>query len=99
MIVIAGWLKFKPEYRDEAIAALVAMHDASSAEDGCISYRFYLDIEDPSKAFLFEEWESQEALDAHGKTSHMAEYRAKAAHLFTGERMLQRYDVTGVRPL
>jgi quinol monooxygenase YgiN len=75
------------------------MHDASSAEAGCISYRFYLDIEDPNIAFLFEEWESQEALTDHNQTAHMATYRAKAARLFTGERALRRYEVAETRPL
>jgi quinol monooxygenase YgiN len=99
VIIIAGWLKIKPEMRADAMQALVAMHDASSAEEGCVSYRFYLDIEDSNTAFLFEEWESEEALAAHGRTAHMAEYRAKVPTLFTGERQLTRYEATSKRPL
>jgi len=98
MIVIAGQFQLKPGMRDEAIRQMIVMHDASSAEDGCVSYRFYADLAVPETVFLFEEWESEAALAAHGQTAHMAEWRRHTPNLFAG-RSLKRYEVTSAGPL
>ncbi|GAB3685348.1 hypothetical protein GCM10028792_37800 [Salinisphaera aquimarina] len=42
-------------------------------EDGHISYRCYIDIENEKVFRVFEHWQSQDALEAHFTTEHMAE--------------------------
>ncbi len=39
-------------------------------EEGVISYDLYQDINDPQVLTFIEEWESEEALELHTKTSH-----------------------------
>lgn len=53
MIVLAGEISFKPEFREEGLRACEAMLTPSRAEPGCLSYRF------------FEEWRSRQDLDDH----------------------------------
>ena len=74
-----------------ALEAVLKMAHASQQEEGCVHYNFYADLEKPNQLFIFEEWESQAALDAHGQTDHMAEFRAAAGVFLTGPRALQRY--------
>lgn len=75
MIVIAGTLRLTPEglaaVRELARATVVA----TNQEDGCIVYSFAEDINEPGLIRIYEEWESREALDAHGRAPHMTVWR------------------------
>ncbi|MCB0110638.1 MAG: antibiotic biosynthesis monooxygenase [Caldilineaceae bacterium] len=80
MIIIGGDMKIKVEHRADAIAAFVAMQQASQAEEGCITYVFSADLEAEDTIHLFEIWEDTETLAAHGQTAHMAAFREKMAN-------------------
>lgn len=99
MIVIAGKVRIRPERRNDAIAAAVAMSVASEAEAGCIRYRFSADLRDPDIFYLFEAWESADALKGHGQTSHMAEFNRQLPDLIASKPELKRYEVAAVRDL
>jgi len=99
MIVIAGTIHIHPTNKEEALAAMKAMQEASQNEEGCLTYHFYLNPWDDSQVFLFEEWESSEALQAHGQTPHIKTWRKQIAIHGTGERHLQRYEVSEVNDL
>lgn len=59
------------------------------AEPGCIAYSPCVDAPtgwkmqalDERRVAVVERWESMEALQAHARAPHMAEFRAKAGHL------------------
>ena len=99
MIIIAGTISVKPETREAAIEACLTMQKATQQEEGCISYRFHADLEDPNTLFLFEEWESQEHLSAHFKAEHMKAYRAVIPALVNGPSKLKYYTIESSRPL
>ena len=44
----------------------------SQAEEGCMAYEFSADVAAPDILHVFEAWDSAEALNAHGKSPHMA---------------------------
>lgn len=98
MIVVAGRVKVKPEAREEAVRAAVAMSRATEREAGCLSYRFYSDVEDPDTFFVFEEWESAEALAAHFETSHMKVFREVLPRLVAGGMEIKQYEVSSAGP-
>ncbi|MEZ4863971.1 MAG: putative quinol monooxygenase [Caldilineaceae bacterium] len=75
MIIIGGDMKVKPEQREAAVQAFVRMANASQAEAGCITYEFSADLEEADTFHLFEVWENEETLAAHGQTAHMAAFR------------------------
>lgn len=50
------------------------------------------DLSDPTVIHLFEEWESDEHIQAHFVVPHMAVFREKLAKLGTIERDIYRYD-------
>ncbi|MFI6153707.1 putative quinol monooxygenase [Kitasatospora sp. NPDC051170] len=65
-------LKAKPGMEDRMRAQARSMAEASLAEPGCLSYRNYVDPEDPRAWVVVEEWADREALDAHLASPHLA---------------------------
>ena len=99
MIVIAGKIPVRADRREEAIQAALDMQKATQAEEGCISYRFNADLEHPNDIFIFEEWESQEHLNAHFNTPHMKVFRSIIPNVVAGPGTLKRYVIESVGPL
>lgn len=96
MLVIAGEIRIDPEKREEAVAIVLEMMAATRNEDGCVTYVFSTDLEDPGLFRVFEEWESAGALDAHFTSPHMAVYREKMADVGVSSRVIHRYEVSSV---
>ena len=99
MIIIAGHVRIQPEYRDAAIEAMKQMMAETAKEAGCVSYDFSPDFNDDTLFHLFEEWESQEHLDAHFVSPHMLAYREKLADFGEVGRHLHRYTAADKAPL
>ncbi|MDJ0847921.1 MAG: putative quinol monooxygenase [Myxococcota bacterium] len=99
MLVIAGHIRLDPAKRDEAIAAAREMMTDTHQEAGCISYTFSADLSDEGVFHIFEEWESQEALDAHFKAPHMARFQGLMPNFGLKEMKVQRYEVSSAGPL
>ena len=71
-ILVTGTIDFDPAKRDDAIAAVTTCMAATQAEDGCERYVFSGDLNDPGRIYVSEQWASQEAMDAHMQTPHLA---------------------------
>ncbi|MCU1453733.1 MAG: antibiotic biosynthesis monooxygenase [Acidimicrobiales bacterium] len=99
MIVIAGHLVIRPDAREAAEVALLALAEQTTAEKGNLDYRFGTDIRDPTRVNLFERWESEEALTQHMGSEHMAAFIGSAGDFMGGAPQLVRYDVSGSSPL
>jgi quinol monooxygenase YgiN len=67
---------------EEFKAILTTLRDPTRKEAGYISYELTQNTADPTDFTFIEEWASQEALDAHMKTAHIADALGKAAPLF-----------------
>jgi quinol monooxygenase YgiN len=99
MLVIAGRIRIDPEKRAAAVAAATAMMGETRREDGCISYTFSADLAEPGLFHIFEEWESQTALDAHFRSAHMASFQRAMGGFGVREMAVQRYEIARVGPL
>ena len=99
MLVIAGQIRIDPAKTEDALGAARTVMEATRAEPGCLSYTFSTDLTEPGLFHIFEEWESQEALDAHFKTPHMAAFQQRIPALGLKEMKVQRYEVASVGPL
>ncbi|MEE3100422.1 MAG: antibiotic biosynthesis monooxygenase, partial [Pseudomonadota bacterium] len=51
------------------------------AEAGCALYVISRSIDVPGRLHIHEEWESLDALAAHGRAAHLAEFRAGLAEI------------------
>jgi quinol monooxygenase YgiN len=54
-------------------AALLALAGASKGDHGCVSYEVFASTAVPNTFVTIEEWASQEDIDAHMASPHMAE--------------------------
>ena len=93
MIIVHGTIPLRPESREHALQLAKRMADATRAEQGCISYDFYIGLSDPNTLMLFQEWESMEALMGHFQTEHMEEFLSELPELVSGEIITRRYAV------
>ena len=99
MLVIAGHVKIDPAKLDEATPAAVEMMQETHKEPGCISYSFSAALDEPGTIRIFEEWESQGALDAHFKAPHMAKFQQAMGGFGVKEMVVHRYEVASKGPL
>ena len=75
------------------------MNAESAKEDGCAAYDFSADLVDPTLFHLFEEWETQVHLDAHGASAHMGAFREALGKLGPMERSIFIYNGDNKLPL
>jgi quinol monooxygenase YgiN len=74
MIVVVGRVVTDAARREDLKRIGQAVARASRAEEGCLSYRVYEDTELDNEFVFVEEWESQQALERHFGTPHIAEF-------------------------
>lgn len=95
MIVVAGHILIDPSKRDEVVAALSACVTATREEAGNIDYRFSPDLDDEARFNLVELWESEDAMNEHMATPHLAALLEALGPLMGGAPEITRYDVSG----
>lgn len=90
MIQVLAIITAKPGKRDEVLEAFRANMPAVRAEAGCIEYAPAVDVDvlgkyqamlGPDTFVVLEKWENADALKAHARAPHMAEYAAKTRDL------------------
>ena len=74
MIIVSGSMQLNPEHIPTALEHLQPLLTATRAEAGNIEYGFWLDPNVPGSVHLYEEWESQSAIDSHNATPHLAAF-------------------------
>lgn len=99
MIVVTGTLELDPQDMDRAIGYVLDAVRETNREEGCITYGFYRDLENPGLFRIYEEWETEDQLAAHGKSEHMATFRKNLGTLRVLGRALKVFDGTNERTL
>jgi len=96
VLVIAGTIRIDPAKREEAVAAARVIMEKTHQEEGNLAYAFSTDLEDEGVLHIFEKWQSQEALDFHFETPHMAEFQAAAGGFGLHDMNLEKYEIASV---
>lgn len=99
MIVVAGSVLVQEGKRERATELALAMSKATTAEEGCVDYTFYTDIENPNRFFIFEVWETQAALEQHFQTEHMRVFNTALPGILAAKPDIMRYEVSSAAPL
>lgn len=99
MIVVIGRVKTDAERRDRLIDVGQRVARASREEPGCTSYRLYEDIERPNEFVFIETWESEEALQRHFATEHIAQFMQAVPETLVQAPDVQFHTVAGSRDL
>jgi quinol monooxygenase YgiN len=99
LIVIAGTIRIDTTKESDAVVAAVEMMKETHKEAGCISYVFSRDLSEAGAFRIFEEWESQAALDLHFAAPHMATFQKAMGGFGVKEMVVKKYEVSSVAPL
>ncbi|MDH3498944.1 MAG: antibiotic biosynthesis monooxygenase [Acidimicrobiia bacterium] len=94
MIVVAGTITFDPADHEGVRRAVMDVAGETRKEAGNLSYEFFADLSGPGRMLVFEEWESDDALQAHFGAPHMLAYRAALENFDMRSRSIKRYVVT-----
>lgn len=94
MIIISGTITLGEDAHDEMLRLTDELTTATRAEEGNIDYGFWTNASKPGVWHVYEQWESQEALDAHMGAPHMAEFLGAAAGLGITGTSLTAYQVS-----
>ena len=70
-VTIIGTVTAKAETRVELQKLLSAQVGPTRQETGCINYDFHVDATDPCVFVFYENWRSQQDLDAHMDMPHL----------------------------
>lgn len=98
MVIVAGTFTTAPGQRDRVLDLARDVVAATRREEGCREYVFSPDADEPDLIRLYELWDSQDHLDAHLQTPHVAEWRDVSAGLITG-RSVRVFTIAGSREL
>lgn len=92
MIIVMGKLRIDAAAIEAALPAAQKVVAATQQEEGCLQYDYSRDISDPEVFHITERWTSREALGAHLKTPHVAEWIAVLQTMTMKERFIKLYD-------
>jgi quinol monooxygenase YgiN len=99
MIVVIGRVQTDPEHREALIRIAQTVAAASRAEPGCMAYRVYEDTEQENRFVFVEEWVSDEALQQHFATPHIAEFMGAVPGALTAPPDVQFHTIASSRGL
>lgn len=99
MIIVAGTITIDPTKRDGLSDAFDKMRVASLEEEGCHEYQMYFSRTEPETVYMFEKWESDEALGIHMATPHMAEFGAAMGEAGVSGTDIAKYSGATEGPL
>lgn len=92
-IRVVAHLISKPDTIAETRAAVEAFVEPTRAEVGCITYELMVNNDDPTDFTFVEEWESDETLDAHLRSPHIAAFQSREADLLASPPDIRRYTL------
>ncbi|MXO63613.1 putative quinol monooxygenase [Qipengyuania oceanensis] len=91
MILVVGTVRAPGGKLAELKGAIETMIAETLKEDGCIRYAFAQDLLDPDVMHVSEAWRDLDALKAHGKSAHMADWRTATADAGMTDRDIRMY--------
>lgn len=98
-VVITGTFRVPAEKLDAFRPQMDAMLAASRAEDGCNTYAYSLDLQEPGLVWVTESWRDAAALAAHAAAPHMQTWIAARGEVGVYDRNLTAYEVASERKL
>lgn len=100
MIVVTGTFKLTNPVSAMQLqqAAMTALTE-SRKEAGCLVYEFSQVIDEGATFRVYEEWESEEALAAHGETAHLKAFNEALEAAGVDEKKVVKFEVTEKTPL
>ena len=86
-------MKIEPGKLPYALGIIKSVVEQTATESGNVAYRYYADLDDPSTLFIFEEWQSEAALENHFQMPYMIDFLEKIPTLGIVDASVHRYGV------
>lgn len=96
MLVISGTITIDPSNNARMAEATSTLVAETIKEDGCNVYEYSQSAEHPGVWRVFEEWASEDAVNAHIASPHMAAFMGAAGELGITGVDIKRYDIESV---
>jgi quinol monooxygenase YgiN len=93
VLVVLGSATAAPGRRSDLADAARAVSTATRGDDGCVSYVFAADLEDPDVVVSVEVWRDRAALEAHMAHDHTREFPSRVGDLLAGEPSMSFHAV------
>jgi quinol monooxygenase YgiN len=93
MLIAIGAATAPAGRRDELVAAARAVAAATRADDGCLSYGFYADLEDENRIVSVELWTDRASLDVHLDHPHTGDFLRALPDLVAGPPEMSFHEV------
>ena len=77
LLTVIAYMKAAPGKEDELRSELTALVEPTTKEEGYVNYDLHESIEEPGRFFFYENWTSEEALDAHLSNTHLQAFVEK----------------------
>ena len=75
MLIVSAVTELAEADIPKAQEAAIEMMTETAKEPGCLVYEFSQVLGQPGRFRIYEEWDSEAALDAHFSAPHMARFR------------------------
>ncbi len=92
MIVVTAMLQTAEGKGDELEEAFRKLAPKVLNDPGTITYVIHRKIDDPSKFFVYEKYESRGVLTAHSQTEHFKEFGRATREMFAGRPEIGLYN-------
>ena len=76
MIFVQGTIRAASSDLEALVPVISMMVEKSNNEEGCLHYSFAKSLTEPDVIHITERWKSEDDLNAHFQTTHMAEFNA-----------------------
>lgn len=99
MIIVTGTMEVPEEHIEKARENFRLAEAATASERGCITYKFFQSVEQPTLFRVYEEWEDKDALKEHAGHANMAAHRERMAPLGLTNRQIKMIEPDRIRDL
>lgn len=90
LLTVIANARAKAGKEDALRAALEALIEPTSKEDGYVTYALHQGADDPAVFYFYENWDSAAHLEAHLATAHIASFLAVMEDLLDGPLVIQQ---------
>lgn len=99
MIIVAGSLQIEKTDAKSCESHILEVMRKTASEKGCIVYRFSKDLQTDGLFQIYEEWETEEDLEAHSKSSHIAAFLNALSSKNIVSRDLKKFKASDIQPI
>lgn len=81
LLTVVAYMRAAPGKTEELRAALEALVEPTRQEEGYVNYDLHQGVKDTGFFTFYENWVSEDHLDAHLASSHLVDFAQKMGHL------------------